>query len=130
LFCDRWIKKTIRNVTTVVPVLITSCHVSEKPNIGPVAAHTSTIKTARPNAQELPVHSVAWRANRSTMPSRRFLSITFLAYLPAVTCWTMSRQALAQARHSFAQRAMISSPAIFSQAAAHSSQHFAQPSHA
>ncbi len=29
LFCDRWMRKTIRNVTMVVPVLITSCHVSE-----------------------------------------------------------------------------------------------------
>ena len=30
LFCARWIRNTIRNVTTVVPVLITSCQVSEK----------------------------------------------------------------------------------------------------
>lgn len=29
LFCERWIRNTIRNVTTVVPVLMTSCHVSE-----------------------------------------------------------------------------------------------------
>jgi hypothetical protein len=30
LVLDRWMRKTIRKVTTVVPVLITSCHVSEK----------------------------------------------------------------------------------------------------
>jgi hypothetical protein len=30
LFWDRWMRNTIRKVTTVVPVLITSCHVSEK----------------------------------------------------------------------------------------------------
>ena len=28
-FCVFWIRNTIRNVTMVVPVLITSCHVSE-----------------------------------------------------------------------------------------------------
>jgi hypothetical protein len=37
-----WIKKTIKNVTIVVPVLITSCHVSENPNTGPEAAQTMT----------------------------------------------------------------------------------------
>ena len=34
-----WIRKTIKKVTIVVPVLITSCQISEKPNIGPVIAH-------------------------------------------------------------------------------------------
>jgi hypothetical protein len=29
-FCDVWIRKTIRNVTTLVRVFITSCQVSEK----------------------------------------------------------------------------------------------------
>jgi hypothetical protein len=41
----------------------------------------------------------------------------------------MSRQALAQVRHSFAQLAMTSSLAKWSQAAAQSSQHFAQHEH-
>ena len=36
LVLRRWIRNTIRNVTIVVPVLMTSCHVSEKPKIGPV----------------------------------------------------------------------------------------------
>ena len=35
----RWIRNTIRNVTIVVPVLMTSCHVSENPNSGPVTSH-------------------------------------------------------------------------------------------
>ncbi len=31
----------MRNVTIVVAVLITSCQLSEKPNIGPVTTHAS-----------------------------------------------------------------------------------------
>ncbi len=46
-----WIRKTIRKVTIVVPVLITSCQVSEKPNSGPVAAQTTTTSAAVRNAQ-------------------------------------------------------------------------------
>jgi hypothetical protein len=34
-----------------VPVLITSCHVSEKWNIGPVIAHTTTVPRARAKTQ-------------------------------------------------------------------------------
>ena len=33
-FCEFWMRNTIRNVTMVVPVLMTSCHVSEKPKSG------------------------------------------------------------------------------------------------
>jgi hypothetical protein len=40
-----WIRNTIRKVTMVVPVLMTSCHVSEKPNSGPVAAQATTTST-------------------------------------------------------------------------------------
>jgi hypothetical protein len=40
-----YIRKTIKNVTMVVAVLITSCQVSEKPKIGPVTAHAN--KTAK-----------------------------------------------------------------------------------
>src|SRR4030095_3679465 len=36
----------MRNVMIVVPVLITSCHVSLKPKNGPVIAHTTTRPTA------------------------------------------------------------------------------------
>ena len=37
-------RNTIRNVTIVVPVLMTSCQVSENANIGPLAAHAITIR--------------------------------------------------------------------------------------
>ena len=43
--------ETMRNVTMVVPVLITSCHVSEQPNIGPLMAQITTMPTAVMNAQ-------------------------------------------------------------------------------
>ena len=40
-----WITKTIQNVTTVVVVLMNSCHVSENLKIGPVRAQTTTSTT-------------------------------------------------------------------------------------
>src|SRR5437867_1535608 len=40
-------RNTIRNVTIVVPVLITSCHVSLKPKCEPKSAHTTIITAAR-----------------------------------------------------------------------------------
>src|SRR5688572_21474193 len=40
-------RNTIRNVTTVVPVLITSCHVSLYPKNGPVTAQATTTDSAR-----------------------------------------------------------------------------------
>src|SRR4029450_4323570 len=45
----------------VVPVLITSCQVSEKAKSGPVAAQTTITAQARPNARLLPVQ-------RATVP--------------------------------------------------------------
>ena len=53
-FCEFWIRKTMRNVTIVVPVLITSCHVSEKPNSGPLTAQSRTIPAARINVDARP----------------------------------------------------------------------------
>jgi len=41
-----WIRKTIRKVMMVVPVLITSCQVSEKPKTGPETSQTTMIATA------------------------------------------------------------------------------------
>ena len=38
----------------VVPVLMTSCHVSENANIGPLIAQVSTTPTARINADARP----------------------------------------------------------------------------
>ena len=56
--------KTIRNVTIVVLVLMTSCHVSEKLKIGPVTAHTTMTKAATTNAMGDPsalmTTSTAW----------------------------------------------------------------------
>lgn len=49
-----WIKKTIRNVTIVVPVLMINCHVSEYRNMGPVIAQTSTIIAASKNVNARP----------------------------------------------------------------------------
>ena len=47
----------------VVPVLITSCQVSEKPKSGPVAAQTRTTMTAVTKAQERPDWKAAhWAA--------------------------------------------------------------------
>src|SRR5215207_9067495 len=73
-FCVRWIRKTIRNVTIVVPVLITSCHVSEKPKRGPVTIQTTMTVTARANAIELPDASVAACAKRSRRGALRVVA--------------------------------------------------------
>ena len=41
-----WITKTIRNVTIVVPVLMTSCQVSDQPKNGPLTPHKTMLKNA------------------------------------------------------------------------------------
>lgn len=41
----------------VVPVLITSCHVSEKPKSGPLTAHTMTMPAAIMNVEARPAAS-------------------------------------------------------------------------
>src|SRR5262249_43321288 len=66
LFCARWIRKTIRKVTIVVPVLITSCHVSEKPKRGPVASHSTMDPAATAKAQLDPEYFVALVERRSS----------------------------------------------------------------
>src|SRR5688500_15491337 len=53
-FCVFWMRNTMRNVTIVVPVLMTSCHVSLKPNIGPVTLHTTTVPSASEKAAGVP----------------------------------------------------------------------------
>ena len=55
----------MRNVTIVVPVLITSCHVELKWNSGPVAAHTTTTSNATANADGCPAASAMRCAKRS-----------------------------------------------------------------
>jgi hypothetical protein len=79
LFCDRWIRNTIRNVTIVVPVLMTSCHVSENPKIGPLISQTRMVRTARPNAVELPVQLVAKRESVANRCSRGAGSVADMA---------------------------------------------------
>src|SRR5262245_11329742 len=56
-------RKTIRKVTIVVPVLMTSCQVSEKPKRGPVAAQIRTMPRARKNVQAEPTTSDVTCAN-------------------------------------------------------------------
>jgi hypothetical protein len=49
-----WIRNTIKKVTIVVPVFIISCHVSLKPNMGPVIAQATMINTAAIKVTDLP----------------------------------------------------------------------------
>ena len=65
LFCAFWIRKTMRNVTMVVPVLITICHTSENLNTGPVAAQIITKILAPIKAPGLPAKQAAQSANLS-----------------------------------------------------------------
>jgi hypothetical protein len=44
----------MRNVTIVVPVLITNCHVSENPKMGPVTAQTTMEAHAKANVEGRP----------------------------------------------------------------------------
>src|SRR6476659_321009 len=55
LFCDCWMIKTMRKVMIVVPVLMTSCHVSEYLNIGPVRAQMMITRNAIISAAGRPV---------------------------------------------------------------------------
>jgi hypothetical protein len=48
-------RKTIKKVMIVVPVLMTSCQVSLNPKSGPVTAHAATTATAIMNVTGLPV---------------------------------------------------------------------------
>src|SRR6476620_2705609 len=66
LFWVRWMRNTIRNVTMVVPVLITSCQVLSNLKRGPVIAQTRMIPQARENALVLPVQRVTIAADRSS----------------------------------------------------------------
>src|SRR5512136_2511082 len=61
VFCKR---NTIRKVTIVVPVLMTSCHESLKPKIGPVEAQAITTAMARAKVTGLPVARAVHLAKR------------------------------------------------------------------
>lgn len=66
----------------VVPVLITSCQVSEKSNNGPDIPQNSTVAKAQRNAAELPVQQVIAVAALSKKPS--FLRLLLFISLPAL----------------------------------------------
>jgi len=66
LFWARWIKNTIRNVTMVVVVLMTSCHESEKWKTGPSRSQPRTSPKAHANASVPPLHTVTDVENRAT----------------------------------------------------------------
>ena len=54
-FCVLWIRNTIRNVTMVVPVLITSCHVSLQSNSGPLIGPGDHDERGEPECRGWPV---------------------------------------------------------------------------
>ena len=60
-----WITNTIRKVTIVVAVLMTSCQVSDQPKIGPDAAHRTTTAIASRKVDERPTCRSTQRANRA-----------------------------------------------------------------
>ena len=99
-FCDAWMANTIRNVTIVVPVLMTSCQVSENPNSGPVIAHTMTTEQAVTNAAGVPVARDVQRAKRvnsdASLPAelrviRSTLHITRIASADSLTRLTAAK---------------------------------------
>src|SRR5687767_9353563 len=57
-------RKTIRKVIIVVPVLITNCQVSLKSKIGPVSAHSTMMVAAPMKVPGLPVARAAHLAKR------------------------------------------------------------------
>ena len=59
-----WIRKTIKKVIIVVPVFIMSCHVSLKPNTGPVSAQATMINKAVIKVTDLPAARAVHLVNR------------------------------------------------------------------
>src|SRR6266478_4250418 len=76
-------RNTMRKVMIVVPVLMTSCHVSLKLKIGPVMAQIVTTAAARKKIAGLPQKSEAWRAkrpNQSACSGTRFFARFVLSF--------------------------------------------------
>jgi hypothetical protein len=69
-----WMMKTMRKVTMVVPVLMTSCQVSEKWKTGPVTAQTRMIRVAPAKAHVEPSQPEAEAAN---LPNQSFVVRAF-----------------------------------------------------
>lgn len=65
-----WIRNTMRNVTIVVPVLMTNCQVSVKPNSGPVPTQTTIVNPARPNVRGWPAEWAIFLAIRANAELR------------------------------------------------------------
>src|SRR3972149_393597 len=62
-------RNTMRKVTIVVPVLMTSCHVSLKWKIGPVAIQAMITRTAMPKVPGWPVARAIPLARRAKKPA-------------------------------------------------------------
>jgi len=60
-----WITNTIKKVTIVVPVLMTSCQVSDQPKSGPETAQSRTTAIASTKVDERPTCRSTQRANRA-----------------------------------------------------------------
>src|SRR5688500_15458356 len=56
-------RNTMRNVTMVVPVLMMSCHVSEKPKNGPLSAQATITSTQTTKVSGRPVACATVAAN-------------------------------------------------------------------
>ena len=71
----------MRKVTIVVPVLMTSCHVSEKPNSGPDASQIKTVASASVNAAVPPAYCVAlWEIFSRPFTFSRFGTLHYLQF--------------------------------------------------
>lgn len=73
---------TMMNVTIVVLVLITNCHVSEKPKSGPVTPQITITRIAVSDAHTDPANSATRRANAV----KRSLKVFFGEALVFVGC--------------------------------------------
>src|SRR5215471_687512 len=95
-----WITNTIRKVTIVVAVLMTSCQVSDQPKIGPQAAQRRTAAIASRNVDDRPTCRSTQRANRAksgvawVSPSAPQLSGWDNEYQPSLSSLRMKRAAV------------------------------------
>ena len=74
----------------VVPVLMTNCQVSLKPNIGPVIIHAAMMQTASTNTLGRPQKCAATLANREYQAVLCILDLS-LCYLTLVISGKLSR---------------------------------------
>jgi hypothetical protein len=82
-------RKTARNVTIVVPVLITNCHVSSNPNTGPLAAQITIIPADAANFARSP----AALATAIGMRVKKLcLLLLAIAFTSSADCECLSRR--------------------------------------